>query len=81
VSNIEIEKMAVPKQLGTEEYLVHANFVIYELQVQSTRMLDVWPGGGEYRLRQYPDGEIKMYYKKIMLVEAGEPILTAAFIL
>ncbi len=81
VSNIEIEKMAAPKQQGTEEYLVHANFVIYELQVQSTRMLDVWPGGVEYRLRQYPDGEIKMFYKKIMLVEAGEPILTAAFIL
>lgn len=81
LSNIEIEPIANPVKPDGREYRVGANFVLYELRAQSTRSMEVWPGRVEYRLRQYPDGEIKMFYKKVLLVHASEPLSTLGFII
>jgi len=74
VSNIE----AYREQNG--EYAAGCNFVLYELRVQSTGQLQVWPGRAEYRLRR-KDGSLKMFLKKVMLVNGDTPLTSLAFIL
>ena len=96
VSNIEITRLAeplgpsgdrhlpndpgVPTGAGTRCFRVACNFVLYELRVQSTHALQVWPGRMEFHLRRRPQG-FGMFYKRVMLVNGNEPLPSIAFIL
>ena len=64
ISNIEIDAE------GDGEFSVIANFVIYEIAVQSSGELRVWPGQAQYKLRRV-DGTLRMSAKLIELVTAG----------
>jgi benzoate/toluate 1,2-dioxygenase beta subunit len=74
LSNIETQK------LGPEEYRLEANFVLYEYQLQSTNVVNLWPGRVEYGLRK-SERELSMYFKKVTLIHAGGPVPTLAFII
>ena len=75
ISNIEIERT------NETEYRVLSNFVLYELRAQSTNNVEVWPGRVEHKLRRRENGEIKMFLKKVMLVNGNEPLPSIAFII
>ncbi|ATE62032.1 aromatic-ring-hydroxylating dioxygenase subunit beta [Thauera sinica] len=81
LSNIEVNKVETPKEQGTREYAVRANFVLYELRAQSTNTLEVWPGSVEYRVRARPSGDWKIFYKKVQLVHGSEPLATMGFLI
>jgi 3-phenylpropionate/cinnamic acid dioxygenase small subunit len=74
LSNIEI----TPN--GAGEYEVGANFMLMELAIQSTRNMNFWGGRILYRLRR-EDGQLRMVVKKILLVDADEPIANLAFLI
>ncbi|MBV1904855.1 MAG: benzoate transporter [Pseudomonadales bacterium] len=73
VSNIEIISVT------GEEYEVAANFMLMELAIQSTRDMNFWGGSIVYRLRRV-NGELRLFYKKIMLVDADEPVANLSFL-
>ena len=77
VSNIEV--LSVDTAAGGE-YRVGANFVLYELAVQATGQLRVWPGRYTYRLR-YADGTLRMAQKIVELVNASQPLPNLAFLI
>ncbi len=74
ISNIE-----VTDKKG-DEYTVFANFVLLELQIQSTHAMHIWGGRTEYRLRR-KDVRLKMFYKKVMLVNGNEAVPSISFLL
>ena len=76
VSNIEV--MSVDAAAG--EYRVGANFVLYELAVQATGQLRLWPGRATYRLRRI-DGTLRMAQKIVELVNASQPLPNLAFLI
>jgi 3-phenylpropionate/cinnamic acid dioxygenase small subunit len=61
-------------------YGVEANFVVHEFQTQSVNQLSLWAGRAEYRLVRQGD-ELRMRLKKVLLVNAGGPIPSLAFII
>ena len=61
-------------------YETTANFVLYELAVQSTHELRVWPGRVRHTLRRV-DGELRMAAKVVELVTASQPQPNLAFLL
>jgi len=69
----------VMEKLTDESYKVEANFVIHEYQRQSVQQLNVWAGRVEYRLRKKEDA-LRMYYKKVLLVNSESPIPSLSFI-
>lgn len=71
VSNVEI--------LGTEggETTVGANFVLVESR---ERGKELWAGRYTYRLRVV-DGELRMAYKKVALVDNARAIATLSFLI
>ncbi|AJE80442.1 beta subunit of hydroxylase component of benzoate 1,2-dioxygenase [Streptomyces albus] len=71
ISNVEV--------LGTEgtNVTVGANFVVVESR---TRGLETWAGRATYRLR-VENGEIRLAYKKVVLVNSGEALPTLAFLI
>jgi 3-phenylpropionate/cinnamic acid dioxygenase small subunit len=76
VSNLEV--LACDEEKG--EYLVTSNFVVFELAVQSTAALRLWPGRAIHRLRRV-DGALRMAAKTIELVTASEPQPNLTFLL
>ncbi|WP_028850546.1 aromatic-ring-hydroxylating dioxygenase subunit beta [Thermocrispum municipale] len=71
ISNVEI--------LGTEgsDTVVGANFVLVESR---TRGMEIWAGRVTYKLRVV-DGEIRLAYKKVSLVNKDQPLPTLAFLI
>ena len=72
VSNVEL--------LGTEENgdaVVEANFVLVESRERGT---EIWAGRYTYRLRTV-DGELRMSYKKVALVDNARVIPTLSFLI
>ncbi|HMN80064.1 MAG TPA: aromatic-ring-hydroxylating dioxygenase subunit beta [Burkholderiaceae bacterium] len=67
VSNIELSR------LSANEVAAEANFLLLELAMASTRQQRLWGGRLQYRLRRC-DGGLKMYFKKVTLINAGEPV-------
>ena len=57
-----------------------ATQVVYELAVQSTARLQLWPGRVTYRLRRV-DGVLRMAAKTVELVTASEPQPNLTFLL
>ncbi|MBV1900529.1 MAG: hypothetical protein KUG56_02530 [Kordiimonadaceae bacterium] len=75
VSNIEIEKME------DGSFHVLTNTVLYEERTQTAAGLSVtWPARVEYKLR-HKDGELKMFLKKVMLLNSEGPLRGIGFIL
>lgn len=74
ISNIEVEPIT------DNEFDAQCNFVLYELRIQSTNNIEVWPGRIEYKLRRTGSG-LKMFLKKVMLVNGDMPLPSLAFLL
>jgi 3-phenylpropionate/cinnamic acid dioxygenase small subunit len=76
LGNIEI----LAADEGREEYRVGSNFALYELSVQATHGLRIWPGRATHDLRRV-NGALRMVRKVVELVTAGEPQPNIAFII
>jgi 3-phenylpropionate/cinnamic acid dioxygenase small subunit len=76
ISNIEI----FPRSTHIKEYDVKCNFVVYEMRIQTTNKIEIWPGRVEYGLRWTEFG-LKMFSKKVILINGDTPIPSVAFIL
>ncbi len=74
ISNIEVFRL--PEDCLRAE----CNFVLYELRVQSTNQLQVWPGRMQYHLRRRA-GMLRMFYKRVSLVNGNAALPSIAFIL
>lgn len=71
ISNVEV--------LGRsgEDTVVGANFLLAESRPRGT---ELWAGRTTYHLR-VADGEIRLAYKKVSLVNADQPLPTMAFLI
>jgi 3-phenylpropionate/cinnamic acid dioxygenase small subunit len=71
ISNVEI--------LGTDgaDTTVGANFILAESRVRGT---EIWAGRTTYRLRMV-DGQVRLAYKKVLLVNSDQPLPTLAFLI
>ena len=74
VSNIEI----APADNG--ELVAGSNFALAELAMQARRELHWWAGRTTHRLRRV-GGELRMCGKKVVLVNAGEPLPNLSFLI
>ena len=74
VSNIE----AVPA--GNGELVVESNFALAELAIQAKREMHWWVGRTTHRLRRV-GGELKLCRKKVVQVNAAEPLPNLAFLI
>jgi len=74
ISNIEIEKT------DNGEFLVGANFLLVELSIQAKHETHLWAGRTTHRLR-WIDGELRMSQKKVVLVNAAEPLPNLSFLI
>ncbi|MEV4144452.1 aromatic-ring-hydroxylating dioxygenase subunit beta [Amycolatopsis sp. NPDC049691] len=71
ISNVEI------LEEDGADTVVGANFVLVESRTQGT---EIWAGRTTYRLRVVDD-EIRLAYKKVLLVNSDQPIPTMAFLI
>lgn len=71
LSNIEI------LDHESQDTVVGANFVLAESRV---RGIELWAGRTTYRLRVV-DGEIRLAYKKVELVNSDQPLPTLSFLI
>jgi 3-phenylpropionate/cinnamic acid dioxygenase small subunit len=74
ISNIEVE--ARPDG----ELVAGSNFILAELAVQAKHELHWWAGRATHRLRRV-DGRFRMSLKKVVLVNAAEPLPNLAFLI
>jgi len=74
VSNIEV----TPTENG--ELVVESTFALAELAIQAKREMHWWVGRTTHRLRRV-GGELKMCCKKVVLVNAAEPLPNLAFLI
>jgi 3-phenylpropionate/cinnamic acid dioxygenase small subunit len=65
---------------GDGEYTVFCNFSLFEMRVQSTGHLQVWAGRMEFHLRRR-DGGLRMFFKRVSLINGDQPVPSIAFIL
>ncbi len=72
VSNIEL----LDEQQG-DDIAVTSNSLVFE---SSLRDDTIWAARNEYRLR-YVDGELRMAYKKVTLVNNEKPLFTLSFLI
>lgn len=75
IGNIELLG-GTPNNDGGIDLEVGANFIAFESRARTNH---VWGGRTTYRLRKV-DGEIKLVYKKVVLVDNEKPIPTMAFL-
>src|SRR5262249_28749014 len=74
VSNLE----ASPADNG--ELVVQSNFALAELAIQAKRQLHWWVGRAPHRPRRVGD-ELRMCRKKVVLVNAAEPLPNLSFLI
>lgn len=74
LANIEIGA------LGTDEFAVWCNFILCEFRIQATRETVMWAGRYEYRLRRRAEG-FGMFYKRVALTNASDPLPALAFLI
>ena len=74
ISNIEVDK--TPQG----EFMAASNFLLLEMSVQAAPHLVLWGGRTIHKLRLV-NGELKMFFKKVMLVNAGEPLPNLTFLI
>ena len=74
ISNIEIEP-------GADGALVaSANFILGELSIQARHALHLWIGRTTHPLRPI-DGTLRMSHKKVVLINADEPLPNLSFLI
>jgi 3-phenylpropionate/cinnamic acid dioxygenase small subunit len=74
ISNIEVE-------VGEDgELIVGSNFILGELSIQAKHEMHWWVGRTTHRLRRV-DGELRMSGKKVVLINAAEPLPNLAFLI
>ena len=73
ISNVEVER-------DGGELVVGANFILGELSVQSKHEMHWWVGRTTHRLRRV-DGALRMSLKKVVLVNAAEPLPNLSFLI
>ena len=74
ISNIEVE------EAENGELVAGSNFLLAELALQGKREMHWWVGRATHRLRRV-DGELKMCRKKVVLVNAAEPLPNLTFLI
>ena len=74
ISNIEV----APAENG--ELVVESNFALAELAIQAKREMHWWVGRATHRLRR-AGGELRMCRKKVVLVNAAEPLPNLSFLI
>jgi len=74
ISNIEVERAE------NGEFVAASNFILAELAVQAKHEMHWWVGRTTHRLRLV-DGALKMSQKKVVLVNAAEPLPNLAFLI
>jgi benzoate/toluate 1,2-dioxygenase beta subunit len=62
------------------ELVAESNFVLAELSIQSRHEMHWWVGRVTHRLRRV-DGELRMALKKVVLVNAAEPLPNMSFLI
>jgi 3-phenylpropionate/cinnamic acid dioxygenase small subunit len=70
----------VARRLSPTEYEVDSNFALFEMAVQGDPRLQMWAGSMLHRLRRTPAG-LRMYFKRVSLVNGDQPLPTMAFII
>ncbi|MGX1101253.1 aromatic-ring-hydroxylating dioxygenase subunit beta [Amorphus sp. MBR-141] len=68
------------KSLNEHEFCVECNFALFEYRIQATREMTIWAGRYEYRLRRR-DYSFGMFYKRVELTNASDPLPTLAFLI
>jgi 3-phenylpropionate/cinnamic acid dioxygenase small subunit len=74
LSNIETDRA------DDGAYVVESNFILAELSVQARHEMHWWAGRTTHRLRRVGDG-LRMSAKKVVLVNAAEPLPNLAFLI
>ena len=74
ISNIEVEKTA------TGEFVAGSNFLLVELSIQAQHDTHLWAGRTTHKLRWVND-QLKLVEKKVVLVNAAEPIPNLSFLI
>jgi 3-phenylpropionate/cinnamic acid dioxygenase small subunit len=74
ISNIEVEKS------DNVELIVGSNFLLVELSIQAKHETHLWAGRTTHILR-WVGNELKMSQKKIVLVNAAEPLPNLSFLI
>lgn len=74
ISNVEV------RAVDGGELAVESNFVLGELSIQSKHEMHWWVGRTTHRLRRV-DGELRMAAKKVVLVNAAEPLPNLSFLI
>jgi benzoate/toluate 1,2-dioxygenase subunit beta len=74
VSNVEVA------EADDGELVAESNFILAELSIQARHELHWWAGRTIHRLRR-GDGELRMSQKKVVLVNAAEPLPNLAFLI
>jgi 3-phenylpropionate/cinnamic acid dioxygenase small subunit len=73
VSNVEV-------RAEDGELVAESNFILAELAVQAKHEMHWWAGRTTHRLRRV-DGELRMSGKKVVLVNAAEPLPNLSFLI
>jgi len=74
ISNIEVTPA------GNGELVAESNFALAELAIQAKREMHWWVGRAMHRLRRV-GGELRMCRKKVVLVNAAEPLPNLSFLI
>ena len=77
ISNMEIEKTEAGE---FDEFIVGSNFLLLELSIQAQHDMRQWGGRTIHKLRQV-DGELKMFWKQVLLVNAAEALPNLTFLI
>jgi len=75
ISNVEVTAGE-----GGGELVVESNFLLAELSIQSKHEMHWWVGRTTHRLRRV-DGALRMAAKKVVLVNAAEPLPNLSFLI
>jgi len=73
ISNIEIRREG-------DDVVAESNFLLGELAVQAKHEMHWWIGRTTHRLRRI-DGELRMRAKKVVLINAAEPLPNLTFLI
>jgi 3-phenylpropionate/cinnamic acid dioxygenase small subunit len=73
ISNVQVTRA------DDGELVAESNFILGELSVQSKHEMHWWIGRTTHRLRRV-NGELKMSAKKVVLVNAAEPLPNLSFL-
>jgi 3-phenylpropionate/cinnamic acid dioxygenase small subunit len=73
ISNVEVEA-------DGDELVAGSNFLLAELAIQARHEMHLWAGRTTHRLRRV-DGELRMRAKKVVLINAAEPLPNLSFLI